>query len=391
MLNTQSFEFSITYDSISLNGKLDFSNGIYAEIETSLFGKALQVLYVDEIIYLSYDGVFIKTTIAEIKEALLSFDVNLDFDSLTEKLGKSELINEIINIAQNQETKDILNFVSTMLKELKALTFDKTKLSLEIASLILNAELTDYTANGNVQYENYLINFDIKITEIEKANITENQFISLNEVISVVKNAENYLSNGQFGFNALINFDGQTFEIPIYLDINKKSVFANTTFEGLDISLTFIDSTIYAQIEDILITANFDNVKEIVAIISRYTQIDTQLINEIIDKVISILESPSNAFDMIELPEITFESILEMISNDLDFGISLSKQDNALTLSGRYAEHSFEVLFENNNIRQIKYNGIINATLEVTDFVSITAPTGNIIKADNQFVCFFTK
>ncbi len=383
VLNIQSFEFGITYDSISLNGKLDFSNGIYAEIETSLFGKALQVLYVDEIIYLSYDGVFIKTTIAEIKEALLSFDVNLDFDSLTEKLGKNELINEIINIAQNQETEDILNFVSTMLKELKGLTFDKTKLSLEIASLILNAELTDYTANGNVQYEDYLINFDLKITEIEKANITENQFISLNEVISVVKNAENYLSNGQFGFNALINFDGQTFEIPIYLDINKKSVFANTTFEGLDISLTFINSTIYTQIEDILITANFDNVKEIVAIISRYTQIDTQFINEIIDKVISILESPSNAFDMIELPEITLESILEMISNDLDFGISLSKQDNALTLSGRYAEHSFEVLFENNNIRQIKYNGIINATLEVTDFVSITAPTGNIIKADN--------
>ena len=382
-LRTQSATFSLNYENLALNGKLDFSNGIYAEIETSLFGKTLKVIYENENIYLNYDGVFVRTTITEIKEILSSFDVNLDFDSITASLGENELIKNILSIADSQEMENILNSVVTILKQIETLTFDETKLTLEIANLLLNAELTDSTASGSIQYDEYLINFGIEVKEFEKTNIEEQNYISLSEVVNVAQNMKDYISKGQFGFEASITINGQIFEVPIYLDINKKALFAKTTFEDLNISLTFVDNTIYVQVEDILVEASFENVKEVLNIVSQYVEIDTQVVNEIIDKVISILNNPESALDMLELPEITLESVLSIISNDLDFDICLTKQDNELTLSGRYAEHNFAVLLENNSINQIKYNGIINATLDVIDFVSISAPTGNIIKASN--------
>lgn len=318
-----------TYNSVSL---LDIT------IDATTYSVALY--YNDGVFYVEYDGYKVKISTQKI-EQLINF--------ITEKLPNYynysallEPLNEYISIIQNPDElinnmpKDLnlqIELIEEYIEKIESISLDYNDnliLTLSAGGQIVVVEI------GN----NLIIKSADNFIEIERTET----FYTLPQNISEYLNADNFIdlldqidatiNSKTLALNATIEYDTYVIDALINIDFSdtlKINITSNSL--GSDLSITYIDGTVYLIFGEVKISCTFDQLDEILdyaqnELFDTLTNMNLDVIDNLLTKITDALENTEelNVYEVYtSLREINFGDIISGSFKDTSFKLFTSQ------------------------------------------------------------------
>jgi len=358
---------------LNVNGnvKLDLNNkefGLSFDI-TGDYDLSLNINYYDDVAYIEINGIKIKTTLDKVKELLKEFGINVDIE------------NEFKNLLNNApkvevEFNDIWNAIEKLTLTSKSL---ETNFNLDIfgvnsiLDLVLNIEnyLIKEFVLSNFNIEENVINANIVVNNnnIERTVINEGEYLDISETII---NTKNLVNKDIINLFADVKIYDSTLkeELSLSLDLNKIFENGNLSAEALikliynekdfNIDTIYQDNSWFANFDGLKLMIEKDRLEETIQTILSIIGEDIHCYDDIVSKVISILENESlyNVLSDVNIKvsspkELDYESIVkELLSN-----VYISSSEIKLNIDGKiFGFDSFidvSIELENNSIKKI--------------------------------------
>lgn len=220
---------------IAINLTADLTESIKIQLSTTLFNQNIQIVVIDENVYLEIGSIFkTKTTIT----ALVNYIKNLNLD----------LVNN----------------------------FDVSQMG-EILALIENQELKVENNEGvvKVSYQDYFVN--IKSIEFAPISYTESgNYINLVELIDFAKNIYDQLNSTPLAFNVNATLGEYTISGKVQYVDDTLSAILSTTILDKNLIIEVENTDIFVNFDGLKIKCNFDDILEII----EYIQTNTTFINQ---------------------------------------------------------------------------------------------------------------
>ena len=328
------------------NVKIDFVNGIKLQLDTKLFGRNIQMTYLNNIIYLDIDNIhfyFNISDIDDVAELLKTFDIDItpylqlfDFASF----DVSDLHLENINFA---------NISLAVIKDIVANENTYTISLDDIGNIVLVTEENNSSINfitGNICVD---IKFGTTNFDIQKAENNYQDIMLLKDTIKAVYDTIQYSS-----------FEGRA------------TILVKDTKVDVDYNISFANNDLYAKLK---ISVLGETVDLIINGQDLYLSFKDVHIHTSITNLKDTIDYVMSKFD-IEMPDVDVTQIINNVFGDSNEPIKqLLYSDNTLSI----------VLFDDTNIavsnngqtidniivstKGIEANISLSATNEIYDYV----------------------
>lgn len=268
------YQFDVDY-------RLNIDNGLTASISTSIYDIPVNVVLNNEKLYINVMDVNIVAGLNDI-------DLIKQFVTDKFKVEETEL--------NSQETIDK---VMTIVEEiLKSDTLIITKLESSETGINLNV-LNKY--NVNIDYSNTITGLKLKLDDID-ANITlnsnndsfdviidESKYVTINELITLENNIEEYIKNGKYYANVTLNYKDYYIYAVVGYENNSEdyldnlSLQAYTTIYNKEIKVTLLNKIVYIEVDGLNLKFEISKLNEVLDFVEKNFGIKVD-INEMIEK-----------------------------------------------------------------------------------------------------------
>ena len=372
---------SLKYESldITLNGELDFTDSIKAKvnaiISNSEYQKSLNLVFVDNTIYVSLDNLNLMISVDELMDILNTFDVSL---------GSSEFsLDTILGIVLSKNLNEIittLEFVDS-----------KLNVGVDLSSLvdflgIINATIG--TENG-IDVSLDMFDAQVNVLSIDETNIEPvDSYERVYNAKFVIEFVKAVLDKKALNINLSLKYESLVVSGDATIDFNenikvKANLVLSNGTDSIEIEVLFIDNTIYLSVDSINLKITLETLFEILAkagvdtssfegiLSGDATSID---VNEIVGLVLSINLNDIIKVLRLEESKITLSADLSMFLSILDdIELIISDLDNkvGLTLNMFDIDVVAEVI-DNSNIQVEKeYKELANLSFIIDDVFEI--------------------
>ena len=332
VINNKKLAFTLNarYGEYDIAGKVQYINGkVQAILQTQVLDKNLCLELDDDIIYINFDGLKLKTTINNLKDLAGSIKDCFGVD-LTEIINSSNIdLDEIlsnlnINFSDNGLKVTYDSIIATVDPKTLTITFNYDSTVEGQAMLIQEFNLDEKSGYINLDALNPLLKATLKTLK--------NRSISGKITVSIEL----------FGEANLLDID-----YAISIKNQKLIGYINTYFKGLKVSAYLDNKDIYLDIASMKVHFNVDSIDEIIS-----------WINQTFEQNISL--NVSELISAEKLKEISFDIIKEVVNSNNNVLVTLN---NDLQISVVYNEYIEQVNF---------IQGTKQAQLTCTNFEDIS-------------------
>lgn len=333
---------------INANFKVDANCG-YVEFATQLYGKEIQVVIKDQVVYLTFDGLNISCP----TEELTKFIPNLNFNTFD--IDYSSII---------------LNIIDSL-----KLFLNSSGLNLSIANANLKVEYkNDKLTAINLNYNGSSILLNNFAFDFNQQNIDETKFISFKTLKSAAEGLKEYIGSKTYAFDVNTTLNNQNLTLNVVLDLRNEvkakisttipssMVYQAETSVDVPVSIILDYETIYAQIAGYKFSAKLSDAGSVLEFINKFIEVDQEQITNIINTITPYLSAPwaniqtklGELMESVSISNLTFS--LDMLENLKDISLSLTQIENSLTLNASYLGSEFGFNLENNTPDTISLN-----------------------------------
>ena len=352
-------DIDLTYEGINVVGqiKVDLNAGVKVEGNIQALGKDIAIYYIDEKIYITYDGVNICTSLenilswneketadSEISDTKTDADANKDVDT-------SDMIDEIFDIVNSvalAHTND--GFVFDILKHTLNIGYENG----EITYLSGNENGLDFRLSLDHAYPEFTqIQFDdFTYLDISKENIQ-----ALRDQIT------DYFEGEKYYFDIALDYEG--YEIIGYVEYENGKL-------SFDISTTLLDNQLNVVLKDDIVYITYANVK-----VNCKLDDMAKILGGVLKELgIQMPESDNNLKFDLEFSNIDIEDILNEVTLSLING----------NLSVKYSDYVINLDLNNTRLNSIVFNGFgVLAKVDIIDKKQIQVPDGTYVNLHNVY------
>jgi len=413
--NNKALELEVNFEIV---GEVNISaiGNIKADLNKNYFGINLEINgdynanitleYVNEVAYLSVNGIKVQTSLDKVQNILKEFGFELDIESELNNLFNS--LSSKTNTVDNITFEDIWNAINKLELTRSNLIVD---MLLEIFGISSNLDLVA-RLNNNVVNGLSLTNFEIKgLTinaniDILSNNVKENQ-IETEEYLDI---AETILNAKELIYANIINllanvriYDSElNYKFGLDLDLSKLyknenlmgNLFINLLYENklLNISSIYNDSALFANINGLKLFLEKERILESVQTVLGIINVNINSYDELIMNIISLLEgkdilSVVNGLGVkVSTPNISLD--YEELIRTIISGVEVNSNEIKVTINGSlfgYNENINAIIKLNNN----KIESVSISKLRVGDYyfdinLNINTEEKEIIKVSNE-------
>lgn len=341
--NQIAFEFTANVDRFSLNGKLQFiDNNLSLVASINAFNKIIDLEFNNNIIYITYDGIKLKSNINDLMNLVTNISKLLNIDISSEDIA------------------DLDEFLSNL-----SILVSKNELNVSLQEL--NLKLTLNPLNLNFNYKD-VISGQAKFTE--PFELAEKQgYVDFNRFENVITSTIEMIVSKKYEIGVSVdkilnNRVDSSYNIDLQLDItNNLNMFAKVLGLGNELSIYCENEMIYVSYGDengLKLAVNQSALKELIEIACNLFNIDCNnipLLNDI---------TTNDGFDLSKLksliPAITIDDIpkyLEYIKE-----INLTENNLVIVINGEKLgditnqDIVIEINFDENKISNIVINNL---------------------------------
>ncbi|MBQ2864291.1 MAG: InlB B-repeat-containing protein [Clostridia bacterium] len=279
LLNTLKLEhhtgvisFEINNQPVNVNYELAINNGLSINLNATVCGLPVQATIKNSKIYVSVSDVNIVCNLNELEKLL----------PLIEKYVNTTETE--VDLEQVKQTLDSVLTGSNLLFSVFEET--ETGLTLEILGKYnLNLTYNELITNIEAIYEDVKFNISVNSNNNSfSVNLNENDFVDVNNVVSLAKNLYTYVAGGNYYFNTTINAHGYKLNgfITIENALSTPSVEAefNTSVLDKQINLKFVNQVVYLEIDGFNLKFNLTDYEKVVEFIETNFGLDIALVVE---------------------------------------------------------------------------------------------------------------
>lgn len=323
-------ELDFNGTAIPVSVVIDKANGLDVYLTIEYNGIALDAYLVNNTVYICTGNIKLKGSFDDIKDIALKV---------------CELLNIEMPSIDNIQTDDLIDkFMSVLDRQSNPLLFKSLSSTQNKLNLVLFNDFTFEIENNEneLKLSSIIENFDIKLAisaldSFDCPVIDESSYSDLINILPIFENIYNYVKeNTIFAFDFDVTYKNNQFVGNIAFDSENFNLVANINYQGKNIRLLLIGSSIYIEFETILAKFDINNLTSISSILQKF-DIDIDL-GEIVEIFNNIKENKLKALLSI-VKNIEFDtnnidlSILSSILIDDNFiGVSLNGIGN-ITLS----------------------------------------------------------
>jgi hypothetical protein len=366
----------VTYKdlNVKLDGDLSFNDGIYANVNTTVKYKDLELpinlVFKDNTIYFKYNNLKLKITVEELKELISKFTDktldNIDIASIIDTVLSIDYDKLLNHVVIDEDLIDINLDLSDFIDKL-----NQIKISIKNENgLTLNVNASDVLVNLNVK-----ANDNITIVNLDGYNDLINLDYLIDDIITIV-------NNKKLSFNLSGNYNN------LILNANGNLDFTNDLKLNIDLSLEYNNKTIniYVYLLDNNLYLNYDNVKIYVSIdeLKALVGLDDSMN---VDSIISLVASIdfNTLINKLELNEKSTELGIDLTQFNLNLP-SFIEIANLLNIKINDSTSGFNVkiseLYDLNI--DVDIENVSDITLDPTDYLDIKDIIDNIIDIINS-------
>lgn len=357
-------ELNFKYQDVVLNGDILFSlNDKKALVKLNIEEYAVNLLYIDNNIYLEFNNIFVKFDLSQTNQLFELLSKYFDIDI------PSQLISSIFGAIESGDFSEVID--SAGLADFDLTQFDFSSIDLGILNSIeKNGNITtisieeigdilvtiDQGSLSQIAFDGFGIEADLSVIDYYEYSLSQNQgdYIDISLLLPTIDNVLGLLQNNTY--SGVISAKIGDFNLDInYLIHHGESKFItlSTTLLGQDIKATIIDGKIYVEISDSKIVATLDNlgnvINQLVSTFSDSQAVDGNDESQLID-VDSILDSLLEIIN----PDVNPKLITKFTTTENGVAITLLDKYN-ITLSN--FSNQLDVAFNYDSI-DVKINVI---------------------------------
>jgi len=346
-----------------INADIDFNDGLKAKLETTIFGKTLQVVILDNKAFVTFDNLKVQTSLEDIKEL-----ANLILPNLPTEFAEKFDFQQIESLLEKFENFDIKELFSqvdlssfNLNDYLAEITLDSEKLGIKLFDdnfIYINfANENELKLTG--KYSNISIDLSLKgANPSQKIEIEdETSFSNLLDLTPVLNFAKELCSSKKLAGTISLYCQQKNYQVNF-----KVGMFGSTLdFDNL-----------YAELETTILGKDVQVIIENGNIFVSFDQLKLQLATNSIENLLS------------QLPQNENSEILSTIQNILKSINLLNWNNNGLNIDTTDANLVF--VFENDTIGSISFS--LNGLNIVLDEMSFDFEKVNT--ADSEFLEKFT-
>ena len=357
-------ELNFKYQDVVLNGDILFSlNDKKALVKLNIEEYAVNLLYIDNNIYLEFNNIFVKFDLSQTNQLFELLSKYFDIDI------PSQLISSIFGAIESGDFSEVID--SAGLADFDLTQFDFSSIDLGILNSIeKNGNITtisieeigdilvtiDQGSLSQIAFDGFGIEADLSVIDYYEYSLSQNQgdYADISLLLPTIDNVLGLLQNNTY--SGVISAKIGDFNLDInYLIHHGESKFItlSTTLLGQDIKATIIDGKIYVEISDSKIVATLDNlgnvINQLVSTFSDSQAVDGNDESQLID-VDSILDSLLEIIN----PDVNPKLITKFTTTENGVAITLLDKYN-ITLSN--FSNQLDVAFNYDSI-DVKINVI---------------------------------
>ncbi len=268
-------ELNFKYQDVVLNGDILFSlNDKKALVKLNIEEYAVNLLYIDNNIYLEFNNIFVKFDLSQTNQLFELLSKYFDIDI------PSQLISSIFGAIESGDFSEVID--SAGLADFDLTQFDFSSIDLGILNSIeKNGNITtisieeigdilvtiDQGSLSQIAFDGFGIEADLSVIDYYEYSLSQNQgdYADISLLLPTIDNVLGLLQNNTY--SGVISAKIGDFNLDInYLLHRGESTFItlSTTLLGQDIKATVIDGKIYVEISDSKIVATLDNLGNVI-------------------------------------------------------------------------------------------------------------------------------
>ena len=280
-----SANLTVAVDNITFNAdvKLDFNNGIKAQVNTTLLGLSTTIWFENNTVYVVLGEAKISCDINNI-EQLIS-----DVTAIITKLGLVAESTETTgsangtNLTESDQIKPIITWATDLLAKLQnyeniinevtVLSWNSNELVVTVAGVSFNVTVNNNIASVVVGADvNGLGNATITVANITNAatftTYTASEFVTAENLLTLLDSIATQVESKKFELVVTLNLDGTDYTANVLLDltngIEKVKAIINTEIMGFNISAKYIENIIYIDVNGFKLYESVDNISSVV-------------------------------------------------------------------------------------------------------------------------------
>ena len=338
IIDNTKYEIKLTgaYKDINLNvvAHLDRTEGIKAEANINLAYKTnsfdIKVFYIDDVIYLSYDEMFVKVSLEDIMTLIPNTDSEFSIDSLLDTLLSLDL-NKVLNTVKlNKNEKLITLDLSDVEVDLMGLIDLQQLININLAEIEDGIKLS-IPELFNLEAELNVSDFEIELTDGDKYY----------DVKPLIDNIMTLIDNTKYEIKLRGSYKDINLSGVAHLDRTegiKAEVALNITYKtnSFDINVYFIDNVIYLSYDEAYLSISIDDIMALIPDADSEFSVDSlldTLLSLDLNKVLNTIKLNKNekliTLDLSDL-EIDLKGIIDLQQL---ININLSEIEDGVKLS----------------------------------------------------------
>lgn len=347
--------------------EVDVSNGIYVHAQTSIYEKDIDVIFENNVIYVSLMGNKIKAKIEDIDEIKTLIEDTFDIDLSNTDINLDDLTDKIKEILNPEINPLLIKSFIVNDGKIEAVAFNDLTLS-------FSSNENNIVLSGN--YKNISVSADVFAgEEITKPEIKDEEFSDAKDFVLTIQNVLNYVKNEQYfiGFSVkvkdIIEVDGALNYTPNGLNLT-----AHTIYNNLQAKVTLTDGKLYIEAEQINLEFDIDDYNEVVSFVSNKLGIDIEsYISSFeestgltVEDLVKFIKGEKSINDLISSANININSPANTDSIDIEKLLqTIDIVLNSSLIKVSSDEFNVEVVLNNDMIESINasYKDIISGSL----------------------------
>ncbi|MBQ9785880.1 MAG: hypothetical protein IJW25_00235, partial [Clostridia bacterium] len=319
--NKQTFNFDaeieVENNKFSANIQLDFSNGINAKLTTEILNEPFEIVYLNNVIYLSVDGLKVYISAKDLGNILAVVGGALNVDQQIADLSKDyPQINQILSIVEQFKQQGVLDAFAGILASFEGKFDVNSILNANISSYVENFVVNENEISASLScgisagvkfgttdqlFVNGILNeteFNVTLTENlndVEISVNQNSYNSIVELVPFVNFAKQIAESKQLSTLVTIKLDDFALDANLNLDFNNGlKAQLSTQILGLPLYVWFENNTVYVELDKTLISCNIsetnqlmESLKQIIGLIGVANNISTDSLNSVISPVIT--------------------------------------------------------------------------------------------------------
>lgn len=331
-------EFNASYDKFNLEGVVSYeieNSSLSASIVLNAFGKQINLIFIDDVIYLSALDINVKfdlNNFDKLKEFLLD-NFAVDLDSMFGEINLSELDLEKFLLGLNILITDNIIQVST----------NDLSLSVDIANQMLDSI--------TIQYQDIIAEASI-LNDKPEIKI-EGKYVDITTLFTTVENVYKYIQNGKYFAEISANFDDISLLGYLGYENGEITLDAKLSILGIDINIKMIDKHLYLSYNDINLKFSLGDFDIVCTFLEDNFDLDLSQV----DEILSMLGDIQNL--TIDVNNLDLTGILDKLN------VELSQERIVITFENLMAS----IDLTNNNLQavDVNYNDTLFANLKILE------------------------